>query len=67
MKAVVVAEGGSVEVKDVPKPVLSEPGKVLIKVETAAQNPTDCTSPSLSFERELYLIADCAHQLRIYL
>ena len=45
MKAVVVAEGGTVEVKDVPKPVLSEPEKVLIKVEAAAQNPTDCTSP----------------------
>jgi NADPH:quinone reductase-like Zn-dependent oxidoreductase len=60
MKAVVVAEGGSVEVRDVPKPVLSEPGKVLIKVETAAQNPTDCKSP---FERELYSIVDCTHQL----
>jgi NADPH:quinone reductase-like Zn-dependent oxidoreductase len=54
MKAVVVVEGGNLEVKNVPKPVLSEPGKVLIKVETAAQNPTDCTS--LPFFSEIVLL-----------
>jgi NADPH:quinone reductase-like Zn-dependent oxidoreductase len=54
MKAVVVIEGGNLEVKDVPEPVLSEPGKVLIRVETAAQNPTDCTS--LSFFSELVIL-----------
>jgi NADPH:quinone reductase-like Zn-dependent oxidoreductase len=55
MKAVVVTEGGSVEVRDVSKLVLSEPGKVLIKVETAAQNPTDCMSPLLLLRKSVVL------------
>jgi NADPH:quinone reductase-like Zn-dependent oxidoreductase len=41
MKAAVVAEDRSLEIKDVPVPVPGE-GQVLVKVATVAQNPTDC-------------------------
>jgi NADPH:quinone reductase-like Zn-dependent oxidoreductase len=41
MKAAVVAEGNTIEIKEVPVPVPAK-GQVLVKVETAAQNPGDC-------------------------